>query len=141
MAEMSALLGAFYFDSRPAGASDQAWVRDTLVQLDPSGGVVDINPGLLAGYAASASDGPKDNGRFVGSDGSICFWDGRLDNRQDLAMQFREICPGRWTDSALALRLFQTRGTEGLRDLIGDWSLVIWDAPSRTLVLASDYAG
>jgi asparagine synthase (glutamine-hydrolysing) len=138
---MSNLVGAFYFDERPVGVSEQAWVRDTLVQLDPSGGVVDLNPGLVAGHAASALDRSRDNGRFVGSDGSICLWDGRLDNRQDLAMQFGQIRPGRWTDSALALRLFQTRGTEGLRDLIGDWSLVIWDASSRTLVLASDYAG
>jgi asparagine synthase (glutamine-hydrolysing) len=39
------------------------------------------------------------------------------------------------------LSLYETRGPEGFSELIGDWSLAIWDPASRSIVLASDYAG
>src|SRR5207244_1713463 len=39
------------------------------------------------------------------------------------------------------LALYRCKGVDGLRDAIGDWSVCIWDADRRVLVLASDYAG
>jgi asparagine synthase (glutamine-hydrolysing) len=64
------------------------------------------------------------------ADGSYCVWDGRLDDPYPVA-----------DPAAFALELYQRRGVAGFRDLIGDWSLVLWDAGSRSLILASDYAG
>jgi asparagine synthase (glutamine-hydrolysing) len=135
------LIGAFYFDSRPIHAEGQAWARAFLGAGDPDAAHVDLAPGLLMGCAASPLDRPKDNERFVSRDGDVCMWDGRLDNREDLVLQLGKDLPEASTDSALALRLYQARGVDGFRDLIGDWSLAIWDAKTRTVVLASDYAG
>jgi asparagine synthase (glutamine-hydrolysing) len=89
-----------------------------------------------------APDNARDNqGCAVSSDGSICTWDGRLDNRKDLLLRLFGDSRAPGIDSALALRLYQVRGPDGLSDLIGDWSLVIADATSRLILLASDYAG
>src|SRR5262249_474137 len=67
-------------------------------------------------------------------------FDGRLDNRDDLLLRF-----GRATsetpDAALALAAFEHDGVGGLHGLIGDWSLVICDAPRRMVYLARDFMG
>jgi asparagine synthase (glutamine-hydrolysing) len=66
-------------------------------------------------------------------------WDGRLDNRKDLLRQTG--LPSDCSDSAIVFDLFRQKGVDGLRDVVGDWSLCIWDAHTREIVLASDYAG
>jgi asparagine synthase (glutamine-hydrolysing) len=135
------LIGAFHFDSRPVHADGRAWSHALLgagarnaVRADPA-------PGLLMGCAASPRDRPKDNERFISRGGDVCTWDGRLDNREDLLLQLGQDLPEGSSDSALALKLYQVGGIDGFRDLIGDWSLAIWDSKSRAVVLASDYAG
>jgi asparagine synthase (glutamine-hydrolysing) len=40
-----------------------------------------------------------------------------------------------------AIEAYSRRRIDGLRDLIGDWSLALWDDPARCLILASDFAG
>ena len=70
---------------------------------------------------------------------SCCTWDGRLDNRRDLLARIG--LPAECADGRIALELYQRHGVDGLRELIGDWSACIWDAPARSIVLASDYAG
>jgi asparagine synthase (glutamine-hydrolysing) len=70
----------------------------------------------------------------------ICF-DGRLDNRPDLLLQLRDLLREDLGDTALALAAFRKWGVQGFGHLIGDWSLVIWDAKEHALVLASDFAG
>lgn len=62
-------------------------------------------------------------------DGSRCSFDGRLDE------------PASSHPAGLALALYRGGGAARFRELIGDWSLVLWDASSRALLLASDYAG
>jgi len=66
-------------------------------------------------------------------------WDGRIDNPKDLQRQtgLGADCP----DSAIILSLYRQKGVDGLGDVVGDWSLCIWDANRREIVLASDYAG
>jgi asparagine synthase (glutamine-hydrolysing) len=135
------LIGAFYFDSRPIHADGQAWARGLLSAGDPDAVHAQLAPGLLMGCVASPLETPQDNRRFVSRGGDVCTWDGRLDNREDLLLELGQDLPEGSSDSALALRLYQARGIDGFRDLIGDWSLAIWDAKSRAVVLASDYAG
>src|SRR5207302_625100 len=72
-------------------------------------------------------------------DGSCCSWDGRLDNRKDLLLQ--NTLSKDWPDSSLVLSLYGVKGVDGLKDVVGDWSLCIWDRQRRTIVLASDFAG
>ena len=118
---MGRLTGAFYFDSQPVPAGQAS--------------------GLRAECEADPRDWPSGNGRFVSGGGDVCTWDGRIDNRKDLLLQLGQDLPEGPSDAALALKLYQTNGIDGFRNLVGDWSLALWNARSRTVVLASDYAG
>ena len=72
------------------------------------------------------------------------WFDGRLDNRADLILRFRDALPRTSvapSDSDLALAVFEKCGVPGLAGLIGDWSLIVWDDREKVLVLASDFAG
>jgi len=133
------LSGVWYFDSRPVPASDEAWVRAGVGGPGGRDGQLLGGPGLWMGHGPSLS--ARDSTGFAaGPDGSVCSWDGRLDNREDLL--HRSGCPREAgnLEGTLALWLYRTRGTAGLRDLVGDWRLVIADA-SRQVLLSGDYAG
>jgi asparagine synthase (glutamine-hydrolysing) len=139
---VGSLCGIWYFDFRPVLGGDEAWVVCGL-GIEPWDGPSRLRsgPGLLMGQQASCSE-PAGNEDWAESlDGSICSWDGRLDNRRDLLRQLIGDSRALATDSALALQLYQAQGSDGLRNLIGDWSLVITDATSDLILLASDYAG
>lgn len=138
---MSNLSGIWYFDFRPAPEGDEAWVRCGLGQSKDRPSRLQRGPGLLMGQQVSGFDAAGGEGCAVSLDGSICAWDGRLDNRKDLLRRLSGDSHARGLDSAFALQLYQVHGPDGLRDLIGDWSLVIADATLRLVLLASDYAG
>jgi asparagine synthase (glutamine-hydrolysing) len=69
------------------------------------------------------------------------FWDGRLDNRGDLLFRVGTSVPADRTNAALAAASYDRWGTDGLVHLIGDWSAVLHDRRTGTIVLASDFAG
>lgn len=71
----------------------------------------------------------------------VLHWDGRLDNRADLLPRLRDSLQGETSDAAITRAAYERWGTEGLVDLVGDWSLVLRDHHNRTTILASDYAG
>lgn len=69
----------------------------------------------------------------------VLHWDGRLDNRSDLLL--RLSLPRESSNEAIARATYDRWGTEGLVQLIGDWSLVLRDHRATATVLASDFAG
>ena len=69
------------------------------------------------------------------------FWDGRLDNRGDLLFRLGALQPAARTNAALAAATYDRWGTDGLVHLIGDWSAVLRDRRTGTIVLAGDFAG
>jgi asparagine synthase (glutamine-hydrolysing) len=88
---------------------------------------------------AGGAEKPPGNGLSERPDGSVCSWDGRIDNRQALLSQtgLSADC----TDAVVVHELYARYGVAGLGKAVGDWSLVIWDALRREIVLASDFAG
>ena len=73
--------------------------------------------------------------------GLAATFDGRIDNTGDLLRRLG-VAPGCSLDAGrIALALFERWGTEGLRAIVGEWSLAIWDAAARTIHLARDYMG
>src|SRR5215216_712729 len=71
----------------------------------------------------------------------VLHWDGRLDNRADLLSRLSDSLKGESSNEAIARAAYDRWGTEGLVQLIGDWSLVLRDRQTRATVLASDFAG
>jgi asparagine synthase (glutamine-hydrolysing) len=137
---VSTIGGVFYFDSRPVPPDDSA-------RLHPPDGspwrnlVLHRAPGLLLGRASSRLEARDPGSLAVAESGSVCAWDGRLDNAASLRAPFARRLPHTAGASVLALAVYESGGPAGLRSLIGDWSSAIWDARSRTVVLASDFAG
>lgn len=87
----------------------------------------------------AGSDAPCRQGMFQTPGHSVCLWDGRIDNREDL-LGHTGLSPD-CSDAALILASFRKTGIDGLHRIVGDWSLCIWDADRREVVLASDFAG
>jgi asparagine synthase (glutamine-hydrolysing) len=71
--------------------------------------------------------------------GLACHWEGRLDNRYELAraLKFRPES----TEAELVLSVAAKKRPEDFADIIGDWSVAIWNGVDRSVCLASDYAG
>jgi asparagine synthase (glutamine-hydrolysing) len=115
---MNLFAGAYYFDFRPVTIEEQRYAQAVADGLPVE---VHTAPGLVmvqdagSGYATS----PR---------GDTCTFDGRIDQGDEAGGE-------------LALALYEKTGIRGFYDLIGDWSLAIWDAQNRAVLLASDFAG
>lgn len=138
---MAAHAGVFSFDGHIAGGASAALVEG-LRPLSPDGPVtLHAAPGIAIAQAAfhlwadeSAAQLPARSPA-----GLVIAWDGRLDNRDDLVLRLGSIAPRQPADAAIAAAAFERWGIEGLRSLIGEWSLAIWNRAQRTLHLARDY--
>ncbi len=135
---MSKLFGIYHFDTRPTSAEDENRMRTALDGPGCFTPQTCRQPGLILGWAAG-SEAANGLGLFQSSDRSVCLWDGRIDNRKEL-LGGAGFGAG-ISDAALVLSIYRKNGVDGLRDVVGDWSLAIWDAIRREIVLASDYAG
>lgn len=76
--------------------------------------------------------------------GGLCLvFDGRLDNREELATALRgtgaALRDG--TDAELVLRAYEAWGEDSPRRLLGDFAYAIWDGSRRRLFLARDVMG
>jgi asparagine synthase (glutamine-hydrolysing) len=140
---MSAQAGAFYFDGRPIESGFVRRIVEWMDEFGPDGGGQVVLPGVAMVYRGLHVT-PEDRYErqpFRSRRGHILTWDGRLDNRDDLLLQlWREIDDDK-SDAALAMASYEKWGSDGFGRLIGDWSLALWDATTRELKLASDYAG
>ncbi len=134
--------GVFYFDRRPVpGQESAAIVRG----LGPDSTLPPVQrrcAGIFQAHVALSLDAREANVAqpFVAEGVSITF-DGRLDNREDLLLSMQHELRSEMCDVLLALAAYQRKGPDGFRNLIGDWSLAIWDQSREAIVLASDYAG
>lgn len=140
---MSAQAGIFHFDGRPIPPEVPRRLQAALVPFGPDGGGEHIAPGLAMVHRALhvTPEDIKERQPFVSARGHVLTWDGRLDNREDLLLQLWRELRDDLSDTALAMAVFERWGIEGFAKLIGDWSLALWDAATRTLHLASDYMG
>ena len=70
-------------------------------------------------------------------------FDGRLDNREELA-RLLSLEPERarnWPDSAYVMAAFEKWGEDCVPHLLGDFAFAVWDGGKRELFLARDHMG
>lgn len=140
---MSAQAGIFYFDRRPVNPQVLSTMGNALDEYGPDRAGEYVQPGLAMVHRALHVT-PEDLGErqpFRSRRGNVMTWDGRLDNREDLLRQLWHDLDHDTSDVALAMGVYEKFGAAGFRRLIGDWSLVVWDAERDAVVLASDYMG
>jgi asparagine synthase (glutamine-hydrolysing) len=73
--------------------------------------------------------------------GCAIVFDGRIDNRDDLAAWLGTDRAGPARDPRLVLDAYAARGTAAIGRLAGDFAFAIWDDRQRRLVLARDPLG
>lgn len=75
----------------------------------------------------------------------VCVADARIDNRPELVAelepQTREQAPGPATDAELLLAAYRRWGSDWAEQVVGDFSVVVWDAGRRVLLGARDPLG
>jgi asparagine synthase (glutamine-hydrolysing) len=74
-------------------------------------------------------------------DGSVVFWDGRLDNGPDLFRELGGMLDSKSSDSEIATAAFDRWHTDAFCKMLGDWSLVAWNPNDQSLILAKDPIG
>ena len=128
---MSQIAGVWYFDGRPISGAEEEQAARALGGTDPGSLGAIRSAGLL--MLSSLPDGAA-----VHPSGGSCVFEGRLDNRADLAARFgRNI----GSNACLLLSATEALGPEGFREAVGDWSVVVADRGPGSLLLASDFAG
>jgi asparagine synthase (glutamine-hydrolysing) len=139
---MSFQAGVVYFDGRPVPERESSAIASGLGLSSPPAALQRHAAGVFQAHVALNLNSQEVNAHqpYV-SDGVSITFDGRLDNRDDLLLRMLDGLHGETCDVLLALAAYRRQGTDGLRDLIGDWSLAIWDQARDAVVLASDYAG
>jgi asparagine synthase (glutamine-hydrolysing) len=142
---MSGHAGIYYFDGRPVPPNVTVTLVDSLAPYGPDGGA-EAAPaqGLLmaARRLQVTVEDRADTQPVELSTGGRLTWDGRLDNRIDLMAELGMPAAEHVADSALVGRAIERWGEErSWPRLIGDWSAVLWDPQSRSIVLANDFMG
>ena len=139
---MSFQAGVFYFNGRAVPGREAAAIVRGLGSVSTPSPVPRRCAGIFQAHAAQSLDSRDANvvQPLVAEGVSITF-DGRLDNREDLLLRMQDGLGNETCDALLALAAYQQGGADGFRNLIGDWSLAIWDQAREAIVLASDYAG
>lgn len=141
---MSALAGIWQWNGEPIEPADLALLATYSRAAGPDGGgtarpkpAVALQAHILRFDARSAVEHqPYDIG-----DGSVLTWDGRLDNRDDLVLTLHHTLGPERSDAALVAAAYARWGLDVMPKLLGDWSLAIWDAQRRAVILACDYMG
>ena len=140
---MSVLFGIWNFDHAGIAAEYLAGIRATLSSYSSDGkseySGSDIHLIHLPFHVTRESE--DESQPFVTPSGQMLLWDGRLDNRQELIGSLRKELRGDLTDAAIAAAVLESWGTDGLRKLVGDWALSLWNPKEQSVVLAKDFLG
>jgi asparagine synthase (glutamine-hydrolysing) len=140
---MSVQCGRWNFDGKPADRAYLVKVRSAIAPCGPDGG--DDYSGSDVSILYRALHTTKESRREIQPrvlpGGSVLTFDGRLDNREDLARKFAHTLEHDPTDLGIVAAAYEARGTESFSMLVGDWALAIWDPSDHSLVLAKDPIG
>jgi asparagine synthase (glutamine-hydrolysing) len=140
---MSAQAGVLFYDERPIDRGLVTRLGHLLDDFGPDRSAQHVEPGLAVVHRALhvTPEDKLERQPIVSSRGNVMTWDGRLDNRADLMLQLWHDIEDDTSDAALAMLAYDKWGFGALTRLIGDWSLVVWDADTQSITLASDYMG
>ena len=138
---MSVQFGIWNFDGK---ATDPMHLRRVEMLLRPFApdGTVTLQRGNLALLLGSLKTSTGTDGLRpipFGKDKWI-LWDGRMDNRADLA-RGTTAARSPQEDPEIIADLFEQRGVDSFAAIVGDWAASICCESEKTLILAKDYLG
>ena len=139
---MASHAGAVFFDEGPALDARGALAAG-LHPVSPDGVSAVVTGSVAMAHGALHTwTGDREARQPVRSPGRLLVtFDGRIDNRTDLLLQLGSPPGSAIGDASLAAAVFERWGIDGLRFVVGEWSLAVWDPAARTLHLARDGMG
>src|SRR5258708_7352076 len=140
---MSVQFGRWNFDGRPVDRDYLEKVKPVIAPYGPddSGFYSKGNISILYRAFHTTKESRHETQPHTTTYGTVIMWDGRLDNRADLIRRLRDVLTIGSTDVEIVAAVYEYWGGDCFAMLIGDWALSIWDANTRSLVLAKDPIG
>jgi asparagine synthase (glutamine-hydrolysing) len=140
---MSFQFGRWNTDGKPVDLDYLEKVKSVIAPYGPDGAGSCIKAGIAILYGAfyTTKESRRETQPHITAPGLIITWDGRLDNRQELIRELPKVLTINSTDVSIVAAAYEEWGSDCFAKLIGDWAVSIWDANSRSLVLAKDPIG
>jgi asparagine synthase (glutamine-hydrolysing) len=140
---VSVQFGKWNFDGQPVECDYLDKVNALIAPYGPDGGssYSKGNISILHRAFHTTKESRREAQPHVTASGAVLTWDGRLDNRAELIRQLRDVLTINSTDVSVVVAAYEEWGTDCFAKLIGDWALSIWDANTRSLILAKDPIG
>ena len=139
---MGAIAGVFNLDGRPVETGLIDRMLERMAHRAPDGMRAWVNGpiALGSGLMHVTPESVLDNQPFEGPEGSVTLFDGRLDDRDDLASILRVEANG-LSDPELVSAAYRRFGDDFPRWLLGDFCAAVFDPASTKLLLARDVMG
>ncbi len=140
---MSIQFGRWNFDGKPVGRHYLEKVSSLIAPYGPDGaGSYEKDcTSLLYRAFHTNKEACTETQPHVSTSGVVITWDGRLDNRAELAVQLADETTLASTDVAIVAAAYARWGKSCLSKLIGDWAMAIWNPVTRSVLLAKDFIG
>jgi asparagine synthase (glutamine-hydrolysing) len=140
---MGIQFGRCNFDGQPINPDDLNKVMTALLPhgTDDGSTYCKSHLGLLYRAFHSTKESRREVQPCLSVSGSVILWDGRLDNRAELANELKSHNDTDVTDLALVATAYERWRTDCFSKLKGDWALSIVDLAERSVLLAKDIVG
>jgi asparagine synthase (glutamine-hydrolysing) len=138
---VSVQAGIWNFDGRPVDRRLLDGFSEALKEQGPDGEFcrVDGPVALLYRPFHTTAESRHEKQPYVSHRGFVITWDGRVDNREELAFDLGHDVTTDDTDVALLAAAFDRWESECFRRIIGDWAVSIWKPQQRELIFACDF--
>lgn len=143
---MSAIVGFYYLDGRPAKPETLGRMVDTLAHRGPDGKKIWLQGAVGLGHQMlwTTPESLLEHLPLVDPTGDLVLTaDARIDNRSDLisTLALDDRPTEKITDSQLILAAYQKWGERCPDQLIGDFAFALWDGRKHQLFCARDHFG
>jgi asparagine synthase (glutamine-hydrolysing) len=138
---MSVQAGIWNFDGKPVDPNLIAGFNASLKQEGPDGESCWTDGAIVLLYRPfhTTAESRREKQPYITQRGFVVTWDGRLDNRDELTIEFRDYLDGDPTDVALIGAAFDRWETDCFSRVVGDWAVSIWRPRERELLFGTDY--
>src|SRR5579859_3071038 len=140
---MSVQFGIWNQSGQPVEELRFAKAKTLLAPYGPDSSESYVQANITISYQAfhTTKESRRETQPYITHCGTVITWDGRLDNRQELLLQFKDTLNPSATDVEVVAAVYEKLGTGSFARLMGDWALTVWNPRQRSLILAKDPIG
>lgn len=140
---MSVQYGVWNFDGAQPAQLELEQASRLLTRLGPDAENGYWGKGIAIVYRAlhTTKESREESQPSVLESGAVFTWNGRLDNREEIARMLGSTGAKNAADGLIAGKAYERWGISAFARLIGDWTLSIWEPKNRALILARDPLG